>query len=593
VSAVSEGILLSLLVLLPAAIDPAGVLAVEPVKTSLMRVGAALLAGSWITYRFTAAPRVDVGAHPVVRAGLALVALAAISTALSIEPVLSFFGGFDRGMGWLTLAAGAVLLVVTADLLADERRREHAVTALLLGAVIPCAYMLLQAVGFDPVHWVARGAPGSTLGSPTFLGGYLVIVVPFAVYRVVVGAQATLHGGRSFTYAAWLAFLLIICAVILLTTIRAPLLGAAVGLITFAALMRGRRAVRRVELLGAASVLVAVAVMVVVATGSGGLRTFQRFLTIGGPIDSSSQRLTVWQESIATLIADPSRLLIGYGDETQSAVFEHREAILRRTPVELWDRAHNLLLDSWLTHGLAGLLALLVVLLFALRSAWSAHRGGSLLAKAVIAALVGHFVEVNFAFHSVTTEALFWVLLGLAASLTPRRLYDRPRRHAKLAILGVGAAALLAPLVATPAVADWLYGAARRTSFDVGAQLEEQAATWAPWVEELPRAAGLDWQQVATRRNDSRAAARAEQDLLQAARLAPLAPEPQIRLTRLYLERADFGSAEAACQQAIANGPYRAIVWDACADVSQGQGQTDLAATRRARADELRNPLYQ
>jgi O-antigen ligase len=589
-SIASEGLLLFLLCILPVAINPFGVLAVEPLKSSLLRGTAALLAATWLAHRFTGRPGVDVGAHPVVRTGLALVGLAAVSTVLSLDATLSFFGSFDRGMGWLSLGADAVLLVVSADLLSDSDRRERALTALLVGAIVPCGYMLLQRVGIDPINWQARGAPGSTLGSPTFLGGYLVIVAPFAAYRVVTMARAALSGRQSLAYASYLALLLIVCAVVLLTTIRAPLLGLGMGLVTFAALSRGRWQLGRGELVAAAAVLV-VGVGVALATaGGGGLRSFERFSTIGGAVDSSSLRLTVWQDSVATLVGDPRRLLIGYGDDMQAVVFEHREAIVRRTPVELWDRAHNVLLDTWLVHGLVGMVALVALVWFALRSAWRGRAGGSLLAAAVLAALVGHLVEVFFAFHSVTTGALFWVLLGFAASFTPRRLGKPATCDRQMAILGVASAVLLMPLLVTPAVADWLYGTARRSNFEVGARLEEQAAAWVPWIEELPRAAGLDWQQVSNRRRDGEAAARAEQDLLEAARRAPFAPEPQVRLTRLYLGRADADLAEAACQRAIANGPYRATVWDACAQVSEQRGLAVEAAERRARADAVRQP---
>ena len=574
------------LVLLPSAINPAGVLAIEPLKSSLLRGCAALLAGSWLFYRLSGNARVDVGAHPVVRAGLALVLLAAVSTGLSLEPELSFFGGFDRGMGWLSIAAGVVLLVASADLLTDKNRRERAVTALLIGAILPCGYFLLQSIGFDPINWAGRGSPGSTLGSPTFLGGYLVLVAPFAAYRVLVNARETLSGGRSFAYAGWLALLLVIGAVILLSTIRAPLLGLLAGLIAFGVLVRGPRRIRRVEIGVAAAVLI----VAVGAATAGGIKTLQRFSTIGGAIDSSTQRLVVWQDSVEALLGNPPRLLVGFGDETQPAIFEHREATMRTTPVELWDRAHNLLLDTWLSHGLIGVTALIVVIGLALRSAWRGRRDEPILAAAVIAGLVGHLVEVSFAFHTVVTGTLFWFLLGMAASLTPRLSAECARRNVRLGCAAASAAVLLVPLMFAPAIADWLYGAARRSNFEVGAQLEEQAAAWAPWVEELPRAAGLDWQQVAIRRNDPGAARRAERDLVKAARVSPLAPVPQIRLTRLYLSHAQPEKAEAACEQAIVNGPYRAAVWDACADVSTAQGHADEAAARKARADAVRFP---
>jgi hypothetical protein len=50
--------------------------------------------------------------------------------------------------------------------------------------------------------------------------------------------------------------------------------------------------------------------------------------------------------------------------------------------------------------------------------------------------------------------------------------------------------------------------------------VEERAAWLVPWVEELPRAAGLLWLQRAAADGDMQAAARAEANLLEAARRA-------------------------------------------------------------------------
>jgi len=570
---------------LPAAFNAAGVLGFEPVKTSVLRVGAAIIAAAWLVDRLGRPPTVDVGAQPVVRAGIVLIALAGLSTALSIEPALSFFGSFDRGMGWLSLAAGGVLLLSAADLFSDERRRERAITASLLGALIPCGYVLLQRIGLDPVTWTTLGAPGSSLGSPTFLGGYLVIVAPLAAYRVVSRAREA-----SFGYAGWLALLLVVCAVTILTTIRGPILGLATGVVTFAILARQRRRIGRLEVAGGLGVLVVGVALAISAMGATGVVGMQRFLNIARSSDSSVERLTVWQDALRIPIGDPLRMLIGFGPETQQAVLERGEATVRLTQNQQWDRAHNLLLDTWLTGGLVGVAALIAVIGLAATSAWRARATGGLLPAAVLAAVVGHLVEVTFAFHTVVTGALFWLLLGLAASLTPRSAPVGVARRPRVATIGVIGALLLVPLLAAPAIADVMYGNARRADYLTGAQLEELAAQWAPWVEELPRAAALDWQQVAAIRDDVLARARAQADLREAAARAPAEPLPQLRLTRFYLAQGDFRAAEQACERALANGPYRAAVWDMCADVSARQGLTDVAPVRRARAEDLRQP---
>src|SRR5262249_17288432 len=178
----------------------------------------------------------------------------------------------------------------------------------------------------------------------------------------------------------------------------------------------------------------------------------------------------------------------------------------------------------------------------------------SLLPAAVIASLIGHIVEVSFAFHSVATGAIFWVVLGMSASFAPRMMRSRVRIRRELVPLGAAASLLIALMVVTPAVADGLYGAALRTNLEEGAQMEEQAAAWAPWVDELPLAAGLRWQVIAQRRTDDALHSRAERDLLEAARRAPWSPIPQISLTRLYLSFGNLASAEEACGRALANG---------------------------------------
>jgi predicted Zn-dependent protease len=139
-------------------------------------------------------------------------------------------------------------------------------------------------------------------------------------------------------------------------------------------------------------------------------------------------------------------------------------------------------------------------------------------------------------------------------------------------------------------VADALYGAARRANYEDGAQQEEVAARFAPWVEELPRAAALDWQQVANRRADPVVRAQVAIDLREAAARAPMEPLPQLRLTRFYLTQGELDAAEHACQRALETGPYRAAVWDACADVSARRGLSTEAPIRRARGEALRQP---
>ena len=565
-AACAEVVALALLVVVPAAFNPAGALAFEPLKASLLRAGAALILAGWLVWRAGDRSTVDVARHPIVRAALAVLAVGALSTVLSVQPSLSFFGTFDRGMGWLTLAAGVVLLVVGADLWTDDRRRERVISALLLGSLAPCAYLFVQRIGRDPINWGALGAPGSTLGSPTLLGGYLVLVAPFGLYRVFARAR-TVHTGDTraiVAYAGWLSVLLVIGAVLVQTTIRGPLLGLIAAALAFAALRErpGRWAV--LATLGFVALIVLLAAA---ATGGAGIQSLGRFLRVAASGDSSVERLVVWRDALGLPLGEPLRALVGFGGEAQAIAFERAEATVRLTQNQQWDRAHNLVLDTWLTGGVVGVLALVALLGTVALTLRPAHRERPLLVAAILAAVIGHVVEASFAFETPTSSMVFWVVLGLAASLSPRPGRAELRFGAPLGLLAL----LVAPLLVTPAVGDALYGAG----------FSRAASQWVPWAEEPIRAAGL----ARARASDFE---QADADLREAARRAPNLPTPHVRLLRLYLGRDRLDDAETECQAALASGPYRATVWDACGDVSARAGAVDEVKSRRARAEQLR-----
>lgn len=576
-----------LVVILPAAVDPWGRLAFEPLKTSVLRAGAVVITAVWLWDR----PRPFFASldTALTRTALAVVVAAGLATALSLTPAISLGGSFDRGMGWATLVACGLLLVVCSDVLREAVWRDRVIAALVLGSVIPCVYFLVQRAGLDPMHWTTLGVPGSTLASPTFLAGFLVLVAPLAGYKVV---RATDRGGLA--YAGWLAILLLVCAVTALTTIRGPLIALVAAALTFGVLARPRDAGRPSRTVVAAAVLLALVGVVGLATV--GMSTLQRFLTIGQGVDSSVQRLLLWGDSVRLLLANPARVVVGFGPETASIVLERAERAVRFSPHEQWDRAHTLLLDTWLSAGLLGVVALAALVVCAFRACLSgghtrAAPRARVLHAALAAACVGHLIETAFAFETVVTAAVFWIILGLVGTLIRPRMAGVRTASRRAWRIGSGAvAAVLAVGLVTPAIADGLYGAAHRVDYRRGAQMEEQAALLAPWIEELPRAAGLDWQQVATRRRDADALARAERDLRAAAERGVGQPTAWLRLARFEANVGQFEAADSACEQALDWGPYRYPLWEACAQIAGQHGQADLAALRQARAAELRSP---
>jgi hypothetical protein len=414
-------------------------------------------------------------------------------------------------------------------------------------------------------------------------------------------------------YVACLCLSLLILGVVLGVAIRGPVLGLLAGAGVFGGLLL--RGPRRPHLSWRLTATAAALALVTIAVAAPAwLPTARRFVDAADPrthaAKSIDERLGVWTVAATLPLRGPGRALVGFGPEMQPAIFEQTEAIVAVSPAEEFDRAHNLLLDTWIIGGLLGVIGLVAATGVALRAA--AQRGRQLsgqpqelaLAAAIAAALVGHLVEQMFAFETVTSSTLFWMVLALAASLstTGEPARGRPPRWMAIpAVLGL----MAAPVLVAPAVADGLRGAALQADAAddrvAAARLAESASAWTPWAASPAALAGFELETLAATDNapsSNHDFAEAERELVEAASRAEWDPFEQLSLVQLYLDWSHvpvasdrptdvLDRAERACGRAMDAGPYRREVWQTCAQVSTSRGELAQAAQRWARADEL------
>ena len=435
-----------------------------------------------------------------VPAAVYLLALA-VSTFFSIAPRVSAWGSYTRLQGFVAQTAYVLLFLVVAAVAqrAQVRRR---IVAVVLAASVPVAlYGILQRFGIDPLPWPGRTAErvASTLGGPIFLGGYMAMLVPLSIHGALLAwAQRTSWGGTRAAMAA------LACACIAGTQAlaiffsgsRGPAIGLLAGCTVYAfltALCHPGRRTRNV-LLGFVVAACVGVVGVLLWMGQGAPSWFGRFAHLIDPYHKTSrERLVLWNESARMLTTDAVmvtsdgerdprhnlRWLFGYGPETARLVYPQRASRLmaqQQEQVGLADRAHNDTWDSFLSHGLIGLVSFIVllqsILTLALRlmgfigsrrdvlvlNGWAA--GGAIagavgacasgyagfvgvgipfglmagcfvglmqrvfrqsyaatwgLPTAILGAMVAHVVEIQFAFPTPNTRILFWTMAGLLA----------------------------------------------------------------------------------------------------------------------------------------------------------------------------------
>src|SRR3954466_9135339 len=117
------------------------------------------------------------------------------ATATSVVPATSFWGSYQRLQGTYTNLSYIGLAMMIVLTLRRREQLERLITVAILGSLPAVGYGLVQHYQIDPLPWkgdvVSRVA--STMGNSIFVAAYLIMIVPFAMYRAI----ATLHDART------------------------------------------------------------------------------------------------------------------------------------------------------------------------------------------------------------------------------------------------------------------------------------------------------------------------------------------------------------------------------------------------------------
>ncbi len=114
------------------------------------------------------------------------------TTASSVVPATSFWGSYQRLQGTYTNLSYILLFLAIVTTLRRQAQLERMLTITLATASVVAGYGVLQHFQLDPLPWrgdvISRVA--STMGNSIFVAAYMIMVVPFALYRLVAGLSA-------------------------------------------------------------------------------------------------------------------------------------------------------------------------------------------------------------------------------------------------------------------------------------------------------------------------------------------------------------------------------------------------------------------
>ncbi|HMQ34399.1 MAG TPA: hypothetical protein PKD53_26930, partial [Chloroflexaceae bacterium] len=162
-----------------------------------------------------------------------------VTTVTSVVPLTSFWGSYQRLQGTYTNLSYILLFVAIVAVARRRAQIERMVTVTLATGVAVAGYGVIQHFGLDPLPWrgdvITRVA--STMGNSIFVAAYMIMVLPLALYRLVVGLSeagaappAGAAAGREWLWAAQRALVFAAGLLLLLAMLK---FGAAIRTVDY------------------------------------------------------------------------------------------------------------------------------------------------------------------------------------------------------------------------------------------------------------------------------------------------------------------------------------------------------------------------
>lgn len=363
--------------------------------------------------------------HPLVLSIFAFITAFAISTVVAVDKYAALWGDVQRGEGFVGVLFLFSLFIFS--LLVFERK--DWLWFLKLSLLV--SLFLIGKEFLDFFSGIER--PGSFIGNPTFLAGYLLFTI---FSSVLVFREAENKFWKYFSIATLvLSFL-----GIFITETRGAILGLALGgisVLIYGAFKGNTFAYKNLNFQKISiGLLCIIAVFSVIFFTTKNNEFWQkipglaRVASISGDDISTRTRLFGIKSSLESINPASNgfkKLLLGWGPNNYILAFgKYYNQEQYKYEIEWFDRAHNKLLDVLVASGLIGLLAYLSIWFLYFRYILR-KRDFSLETVGFVFFGIAFFVHLLFVFDHISTSVPFFIILAFVvhsstSSLTSKEL---------------------------------------------------------------------------------------------------------------------------------------------------------------------------
>jgi len=380
---------------------------------------------------------------------LIFISLLTLTLLFSERPEISFWGTYQRKMGYLTWLHCFIFFLVLFFNLKSKKQIKRIVWTIFFSSLVVVFYGILQILGLDPIIWIENPLLTkrvfSFTGQPNFLASFLLLTLPLIFWLFLEEKKSTLLNPpkeeRQSRYLTGFTLLnpqkeerqsryltgfivkslifigfvfSLIC--LFLTGSRGGLVGLLAGLfffLIFKAIISQKKKLLFFTLL----VLFVSLSLVVFLNFTDPLKDkkienpflsrFSSLLHLRRPGETAQYRLVLWQNAWSLIKRKP---VFGYGLETQFfqfiKLFKPQEAVLEE-PQLYADRAHNDFLDMAVQTGLLGFFGYLLMIGYVF---FVGFKKRSLY---LLTALFSYLVSLQFSFHDHIGLLYFWLYFAL------------------------------------------------------------------------------------------------------------------------------------------------------------------------------------
>lgn len=382
-------------------------------KAAFIQLGAVIAGLLWLVKLLFISPTIR-------RSGISLPVLAffgfaSFSTLLTIRPYTAIFGSYGRLEGFLTLAAYGIVFFVGSQLEWDRPQLKRLLTSIFIGGLLVSLYGLVQYYGYDFLPYVFKYEKGriySTVGNPSLLANYLVIILPFSVGLYLAGSSAIEKAFFGFGS-------LVIFAALITTFARGGWIAAVLALLTL--ILLASKSYRWQIIVFGLLMMMVFGLFFALRTGSSVTTLSSRLSSVVNISEgSTAQRFEIWKAAI-NVVAD--RPLFGSGPDTFVLTYPRYETVKMAGDDDLADNAHNWPLQLAATLGVPAALSFLLIFYFFLRQGIGLTRNDAdqlrgVLIGALVAGGVGYFIAALVTVTIVEGGFIVWLLFGLVGSLS-------------------------------------------------------------------------------------------------------------------------------------------------------------------------------